>query len=432
MATIGLADPGSAGETPSLLGSMVKRDVLVVGGGPGGSAAAHWLARAGYSVVLVEKKEYPREKTCGDGLTPRSIHQLTEMGFDFDAAEFHRVDGLRAYAGELVLEMEWPDHPVYPAWGGVIRRADLDQQVAGLAEKQGVEVIQHTTAHPVMEGGRIAAVELSSGGGVDRITPGFVVVADGSLSRFGRALGAVRDRRLPYGLAARAYFSSPMSSDGFMESQLNLHDEAGATVPGYGWVFPMGDGTVNIGVGVLSTFHRWKELNTSTLMRAMVASAPPHWEVGPESQLGEERGGKLPMSFSVGPLVGRNWVLVGDAAGAINPFNGEGIAYAYETGRMAASHVAAALESGEPGRLWGYRDEVVDTYDQYYRVARAFVRAVGRPGVMRALTRTGLRNRTLMEWTLRVMANLLRPGERHLAEAAFGMVERLVRLGPEP
>lgn len=138
------------------------------------------------------------------------------------------------------------------------------------------------------------------------------------------------------------------------------------------------------------------------------------------------------MSFSVGPLVGRNWVLVGDAAGAINPFNGEGIAYAYETGRMAAGHVAAALESGEPGRLWGYRDEVMDTYDQYYRVARAFVRAVGRPGVMRALTRTGLRNRTLMEWTLRVMANLLRPGERHLAEAAFGMVERLVRLGPEP
>src|SRR3989337_877175 len=186
-------------------------DVLVVGGGPGGSAAAYWLARDGHAVMLVEKKEYPREKTCGDGLTPRSIHQLTEMGFDFGAEDFHRVTGLRSYAGELCLEMEWPEHPVYPKWGGGIRRAALDAA-------------------------------------------------------------------------------------------------AGHAVPGYGWVFPMGDGTVNIGVGVLSTFHRWKELNTTMLMEAMVFSAPPHWEVTAESQLDESRGGKLPMAFSVGPLVGRNWV----------------------------------------------------------------------------------------------------------------------------
>ena len=199
----------------------------------------------------------------------------------------------------------------------------------------------------------------------------------------------------------RAYFRSPMSTDGFMESQLNLHDAAGATVPGYGWVFPMGDGTVNIGVGVLSTFHRWKDLNTSTLMEAMVASAPPHWQVTAESQVDEARGGKLPMSFSVGPLVGRNWLLVGDAAGAINPFNGEGIAYAYETGRIAARHIGAALGSEDPARLWGYHDEIHDTYDLYFRVARAFVAAIGRPGVMKVLTRTGLRNRTIMEWTLR-------------------------------
>jgi geranylgeranyl reductase family protein len=407
-------------------------DVLVVGGGPGGSAAAHWLARDGHAVMVVEKKEYPREKTCGDGLTPRSIHQLREMGFDFDVSDFHRVTGLRSYAGELCLEMDWPEHPIYPNWGGVIRRAALDSQVALLAEKQGVVVRQHTEAKPVLDEGRIAGVELTSHGEKEVIHPRFVVVADGSLSRFGRALGAVRDKRRPYGLAARAYFKSPMSTDGFMESQLDLHDAAGHTVPGYGWVFPMGDGTVNIGVGVLSTFHRWKDLNTTTLMEAMVVSAPPHWEVTAESQLDESRGGKLPMSFSVGPLVGRNWVLVGDAAGAINPFNGEGIAYAYETGRIAARHVGAAIGSDDPARLWGYHDEIHDTYDAYYRVARAFVRAIGRPGVMKVLTRTGLRNRTLMEWTLRVMSNLIREDERHLAETAFGMIEAIVRIGPEP
>ncbi|MBI5157077.1 MAG: geranylgeranyl reductase family protein [Acidimicrobiia bacterium] len=407
-------------------------DVLVVGGGPAGSAAAHWLARDGHAVMVVEKKEYPREKTCGDGLTPRAIHQLAEMGFDFGVGDFHRVTGLRSYAGELCLEMEWPEHPIYPNWGGVIRRAALDSQVALLAEKQGVLVRQHTEAKPVLDEGRIAAVELTSHGETEVIHPRFVVVADGSLSRFGRALGAVRDKRRPFGLAARAYFKSPMSTDGFMESQLNLHDAAGHTVPGYGWVFPMGDGTVNIGVGVLSTYHRWKDLNTTTLMEAMVVSAPPHWEVTAASQLDESRGGKLPMSFSVGPLVGRNWVLVGDAAGAINPFNGEGIAYAYETGRIAARHVGAAIGSDDTARLWGYHDEIHGTYDSYYRVARAFVRAIGRPGVMKVLTRTGLRNRTLMEWTLRVMSNLMREDERHLAETAYGMIEAIVKAGPEP
>jgi flavin-dependent dehydrogenase len=217
-----------------------------------------------------------------------------------------------------------------------------------------------------------------------------------------------------------------------MESQLDLHDHNGTTIPGYGWVFPMGDGTINVGVGVLSTFHRWKEVNTSTLMTAMVEALPEHWQVTTESQLAEARGGKLPMSFSIGPLVGSNWVIVGDAAGAVNPFNGEGIAYAYETGRIAATHVGAAIAKDDRSLLWGYKDEIADTYDLYFRVSRAFVRLIGQPGAMRVLTRTGLRSRTLMEWVLRVMANILRPDETHLAETAYRMVERLVAAGPEP
>jgi geranylgeranyl reductase family protein len=411
---------------------MAQPEVLVVGGGPGGSAAAHWLAREGHDVLLVERKAYPREKTCGDGLTPRSIHQLTEMGFDFSVAEFHRCGGLRAYSGGLMLELEWPEHSVYPNWGGVIRRLDLDRQVAALAEKQGVVIRTHTEARPVIDGGALQAVDLVADGETERVEPQVVVVADGSLSRFGRALGTQRDRRRPYGLAARGYFSSPRSGDGYLESHLDLRGRDGATIPGYGWIFPLGDGTVNVGVGVLSTFHRWKDVNTSILMDALVAAAPPSWEISPESSLGDPKGGKLPMSFSVGPKAGPNWVVVGDAAGAINPFNGEGIAYAYETGRIAARHVHAALAAGDRSLLHAYPQELEDVYGLYYRVAGAFVRAIGRPGVMRTLTQVGLRSRPLMEWVLRVMANLVDPSERTAGEAAYRMIERVVQAGPEP
>jgi len=412
--------------------SMTNVDVLVVGGGPGGSAAAYWLARAGRSVLLVEKKEYPREKTCGDGLTPRSVYQLLEMGFDFDVPELHRVRGLRAYSSELMVELDWPDHPIYPKWGAVIRRADLDLQVAGLAEKQGAIVRAHTTASPILDNGRISGVELVSDGETEIVHPKVVVVADGSLSRFGRALGTVRDRELPYALAARAYFSSPMSTDGYMESQLDLRDEAGVSIAGYGWVFPLGDGAINVGVGAMSTFHRWKEINTNDLMTAMVRSAPEHWAMSEDTRLSQNRGGKLPMSLSVGPKFGPNWVLIGDAAGAVNPFNGEGIDYAYETGRMAATHIDAALKADDLSLLGRYRDELDATYDLYFRVSRAFVRLIGRPGAMRLLTTTGLRSKTLMEWTLRVMANLMRPEDKGIGERTYDMIERIVRIGPNP
>lgn len=411
---------------------MNHHDVLVVGGGPGGSAAAYWLARAGRSVMLVEKKEYPREKTCGDGLTPRSIHQLLDMGFDFEVPEFHRVRGLRAYSGELMMELDWPDHPVYPNWGGVIRRADLDQQVARLAEKQGVVVQAHTTAAPLVDKGNVTGVRLESDGEVEVVHPRVVVVADGSLSRFGRALGTVRDKRVPFGLAARAYFSSPMADDGYLESQLDLRDESGASVPGYGWVFPLGEGVVNVGVGALSTFHRWREMNTNDLMTAMVRSAPDHWAMSEDTRLSPNRGGKLPMSLSVGPKFGPNWVLVGDAAGAVNPFNGEGIDYAYETGRIAAGHIDRALAADDLNLLAAYKDELDATYELYFRVSRAFVRLIGRPGAMRLLTRTGLRSKTIMEWTLRVMANLMRPEDKGIGERAYDTIEHIVRIGPNP
>ncbi|NNK92386.1 MAG: geranylgeranyl reductase family protein [Acidimicrobiia bacterium] len=410
---------------------MATPDVLIVGGGPGGAATGHWLARNGIEAVVVEKKTFPRHKTCGDGLTPRAVRELIDMGFDFDVPELHRITGLRAFAGDYSIELPWPEHSVYPNWGAVMRRFDLDHQVAMLAEKQGAVVRTGVEASPIIEGGRLAAVELRQNGDVERVSPKVVVVADGSNSRFGRALGAYRRRDYPFGLAVRGYYASPNSSDTYLESQLDIRDRDGRSLPGYGWIFPLGDGTINIGVGVLSTFKGWKDINTSRVLDAYVEGLAEHWQTTLDDVVLEPTGGKLPMSFSIGPKAGPNWVLVGDAAGGVNPFNGEGIDYAYESGRMAAGYIADHL-AGNPGALMEYPQALNDMYGRYHRVARAFSIAIGRPAMMRALVHAGLRSRPLMEWVLKVMANLLEPEELGMSERVYRAIEHVVALGPEP
>ncbi len=380
--------------------------------------------------MLVEKKTYPREKACGDGLTPRAVRQLLDMGFDFDRAAVHKITGLRAFAGDLKIELAWPEHSSLPSWGATLRRSELDGEVTMLAEKQGALVRQGTEARPVLVDGRLTGVELHADGDLEVVTPDYVVVADGSLSRFGRALGAQRRRDYPYGLAVRGYYGSTNSTDGFIESQLDIRDRHGRSMPGYGGVFPLGDGTVNVGVGAISSFKGWKEMNTSRLLDAYVASLPGYWEVHDEP-IAAPIGGKLPMSFSVGPRVGSNWIIVGDAAGAVNPFNGEGIDYGYETGRLAAGFVEQAIDRGDSSLLHGYSQALDDEYGAYHRVARAFITAIGNPAVMRTFTTVGLRSRPLMEWALKVMANLLEPEEKGIEERVYRAIEWVVGAVPE-
>jgi geranylgeranyl reductase family protein len=407
-----------------------RHDVLVVGAGPSGSACAYWLADAGYDVVLLERKHFPREKTCGDGLTPRSVRQLDAMGLAEELVRFHRYDGLRAMAFGRQLELAWPDHPDLPAHGYVVTRRDLDQLVAERAQKVGAALRQGTEATaPVIEDGRVggAVVRTRDGAAAEEIRARFVVVSDGANSRFGRALGTSRDRTLALGMALRGYYRSPRHDEPWIESHLDVRDRAGQVLPGYGWIFPLGDGRVNVGVGLLSTSDRWAGLNTTELMAAFVDTAPGSWELSPATSCGSPTGGRLPMGLSVGPRSGPGYLVVGDAAGSINPFNGEGIAYAYETGRLAAVAVGEALAHGDDGALGGYESALQRRYGLYFRVAQAFVQIIGRPHLMRALVGTGMHSRTLMEWVLRIMANLLRPDEIGPAEAAYRAVAALAR-----
>jgi geranylgeranyl reductase family protein len=411
-------------------------DVLVVGGGPAGASTAYWLAEAGHDVVVVERKTFPRDKTCGDGLTPRAVKQLADMGLEEAIArDHHRFDGLRAVAHGITLELQWPDHPVYPSHGYVVRRRDLDQLVAEHAVKSGATLWQGAEAvAPVVDRGFVggAQIKRKETGRVEEVRARYVVVADGSNSRFGRALGTTRDRAYPQGMAIRTYYESPMHADPWIESCLDLRDRDGNSLPGYGWVFPVGDGTINVGMGLLSTFRDWKSVNTSKLMDEWAATAPEYWGITPETRRGEPTGGRLPMGASIGPRVGPTWLAVGDAAGSVNPFNGEGIDYAYETGRLAADVLDEALTTGSGLALQRYDTTLTAEFGLYFKVARLFAQIIGRPALMRELTRVGMRSRSLMEWVLRIMANLLRPDEIGPAEAAYKAAAALARLIPEP
>jgi menaquinone-9 beta-reductase len=420
-------------------------DVIVIGAGPAGSSCAYWLADAGWDVAVVEKKHFPRVKTCGDGLTPRAVRQLADMGLEGALSGSHKFGGLRAYGFGRSMEMAWPEHPNFPNYGYTITRYDLDGLVAEGAVKAGATLLAGTEViAPITDEAatpsspalpHLAGVTVREGGkqgGKERqLHARYVVVADGANSRVGRMLGTSRRRDLPLGMALRGYYTSDGHDDPFIESHLDIRDAEGNVVPGYGWIFPMGDGRVNVGVGLLSTDRRWKGVNTSHLMDAFVGWAPESWGLSPETCLGPPTGGKLPMGLSVGPRAGANVILAGDAAGAINPFNGEGIAYGYETGRLAAAALGHALTGEGPRALTDYDLQLQAAYGPYYKVARAFVRMISNPQAMKACVGLGMHSELVMNTLLRIMANLMRPDAVGPAEAAFHAMEFISRLRPD-
>jgi geranylgeranyl reductase family protein len=322
---------------------------------------------------------------------------------------------------------------VYPQHGYVVRRRELDQMVALNAEAAGAELLQgHEANQPILERGllRGAVVTDKETHSTFELRAQYVIVADGANSRFGRSLGTSRAKQMPYGTAIRTYWESPRHAEPWIESALDVKDRNGNSMPGYGWIFPVGDGTINIGVGLLSTFRDFKSVNTTQLLDAYAHMVADDWGIDPGSPTQRATSGRIPMGGSVGPKVGPTYIVVGDAAGSVNPFNGEGIDYAYETARMAAEVIGEAITTGNAAALMRYQTLIDDEYGQYFKVARLFARIIGRPALMRELSRVGMQSRTLMEWVLRIMANLLREDETGPAEAAYRAAARIARAFP--
>ncbi len=346
--------------------------VLIVGAGPAGTAAALGLAGRGHDVTVVDRAHFPRDKACGDGLTPAALSELAALGVDAEALGGHRVEGLRLVGGRTVRELPWPRRAGLPGWGLVVPRRRFDAHLVDECRRRGVEVIEGVVARPVPRTDRLE-VELDGA----RLRPRYVVIADGASSRFGRAAGTRRDREFPLGSALRAYYRSARSADPFLECRLGVDDGGGRTVPGYGWVFPMGDGTVNVGVIALTTAGRWRGVKTPAILDRFVAAVAGDWRLDPRP-LGRPRGGILPAGLGVTPLVGSNWLVAGDAAGAVDPFTGEGISAALASGRLAGAVVDAALRTDDPSELFRYPGMLEDRFGSRFRLGRAFAAALGR------------------------------------------------------
>jgi geranylgeranyl reductase family protein len=411
-------------------------DVVVVGAGPAGSSAAYWLAGAGLDVALIEKTSFPREKVCGDGLTPRGTRALVDMGIDVSEANgWLHNRGLRVIGGGQRLHLDWPELTTFPPFGLVRPRADLDAMLARQAVKAGARLYEQTSVtEPLVDArGRVVGVR---GRTADKKPVTFraplVLTCEGVSGKLAQHVGVHRNDKRPLGVAVRRYYTSPKTNDDYLESWLELWEGRpgqSALLPGYGWIFGMGDGTVNAGLGVLNSSAGFQKTDYRAMLTRWLDNTPAEWGLREENATCPTRGAALPMGFNRTPHYVDGLLIVGDSGGSVNPFNGEGIPYAMESGKFAAEAVVNALGQPEgPAReraLAAYPKRLQDEWGAYYRLGAIFVKLIGNPKVMAACTNHGLPHPALMRFVLKLLANLSDPRDGDLSDRAVNLLQRI-------
>ena len=366
---------------------------------------------------MFEKASPGRDKVCGDGLTPRAVAALDELGISLEGA--HRIDGLRMIAGNTRRELLWPANNRFGPHGAVWPRRALDRHLVEAAEEAGAEILWETEVMPALaDGGTVVGVEGVAG--ADRWPADLVVLATGAPGAAARMLGAERVDSEPFGLAIRTYAPSPRHADRHLEACLTLRAAEGEWVPGYGWMFPAGDGTVNIGAGSMSTMKGFRNLNLNQLLNDYRDLVAGEWELG--DYLERPRAWRLPMSAV--RRHGPGWAAVGDAAGLINPMNGEGIDYGLESGMLLAD-----LFLEDPASAPAAYDRIIgERFDGFLRTGRRFSFLIGHPWILRNGLRLAVGTQAVANITLQVMGNLIDGDTPGVASRVLSVADRGLKL----
>lgn len=379
------------------IGGSSGADVVVVGAGPAGSSAAAWAARAGRDVLVIDSAQFPRDKACGDGLTPRAVAELRRLGLGewLDGRIRHRGLRMSGFGGDV--EVPWPG-PSFPPSSSAVPRTELDERIRLVAVDDGAKMMLGAKAVDIEKDstGRVTGVVLDSGKVVHCSD---LIVADGARSTLGRVLGREWHKETVYGVAIRGYIASPRSNEPWITSHLELRSPSGEVLPGYGWIFPLGNGEVNIGVGALATSKRPADAALRPLMNYYTGLRRDEWAFEGDPRAG--LSALLPMGGAASGVAGPNWMLIGDAAACVNPLNGEGIDYGLETGRLAVE----LLGTGDYSLAWPA--VLHEHYARGFSIARRLALLLTFPRFLPATGPLAMRSSALMKIAVRVMGNFV-------------------------
>lgn len=367
---------------------------------------------------MIDAAEFPRDKACGDGLTPRAIAELRQLGLADWLDDHIRHHGLRLAGFGASVQVPWPG-PSFPATSSAVPRTELDDRIRRVAEQSGAEMLLGRKCVEVVQdsAGRVTEAVLADGRRAGCRT---LIVADGARSTLGRALGRTWHQNTVYGVAARGYLASPRADEPWISSDLELRDTAGKVLPGYGWIFPLGNGEVNVGVGALATAKRPADIALRPLIKHYTDLKRDSWGfAGPPRAVASAL---LPMGGAVSGVAGPNWMLIGDAACCVNPLNGEGIDYGLETGRLAAE----SLDEPDLQRAWPALLQA--HYARGFSVARRLGLLLTLPRFLPLTGPAAMCSTTLMEIAVRVMGNLVTEEDADLVARVWRRAGGLSRL----